>query len=70
MDQGRVSNPTKTILRSLLIIVWWVCIWELVNYAIHYLSSKSLFQKPIIYIGLIAIILGTVGLDPHVLDHM
>jgi len=66
----KMANPVRTIVRSALIIIWWVCIWGLTDYFIHHISSKSPFHKIIFYIGLMVIILGTLGLDPHMLYYM
>ena len=66
----KVANPTRTIVRSILIIIWWVCIWGLTDYIVHHIASKSPYHKVVFYVGLILIILGTIGLDPQMLHHM
>jgi len=71
MDKNdKVANPVMTIVRSILIIIWWVSIWGLTDHIIHHISSKNPFHKIIFYVGLMLIILGTIGLDPHMLYHM
>jgi hypothetical protein len=68
--QDKTKSPIKTIARSILIIIWWVCIWGLTDYIIHHMSSKNIMIKPILYIGLMLLVLGTIGLDPQILYHM
>jgi hypothetical protein len=68
--QDKTKSPIKTIARSILIILWWVCIWGLTDYIIHHMSSKNIMIKPILYIGLMLLVLGTIGLDPQILYHM
>ena len=65
-----INNPLRTIARSILIIVWWVSIWGLTDFIIHHMASKNPFRKVAFYLGLMAIVLGCVGLDPHMLYHM
>jgi hypothetical protein len=67
-DKTRV--PLKTIARSIMIIVWWVCVWGLTDHVIHHMASKCPMRKLAVYIGLILLVLGTIGLDPHMLHHM
>jgi len=66
----KLSNPTRTITRSILIIVWWVCIWGLTEFILHHIANKSTIHKVAFYIGLMLLILGTIGLDPHMLYHI
>ena len=66
----KLNNPTKTIARSILIIVWWVCIWGLTDYIIHHLSDKDPLRKVAFYVGLMVVVLGCIGLDPSMLQHM
>jgi hypothetical protein len=66
----KVNNPTRTLARSILIIVWWVCIWGLTDFIIHHMARKNPFRKIAFYIGLMAIVLGCVGLDPTMLNYM
>lgn len=66
----KMSNPFQTIARSILIIIWWVSVWGLADFIIHHMSSKDPARKIIFYIGTMLLILGTVGLDPHILYHM
>ena len=70
MVHDRINSPKHTILRSFLIIIWWVSVWELTMYAVNHISSNSPFHKIIIYIGLMLIIIGTVGFDPYMLEHI
>ncbi len=70
MGHDGINNTTHTILRSFLIIVWWVSVWELTMYAVNHIASNSPFHKIIIYIGLMLIVIGTIGLDPKMLQHM
>ena len=67
---NKVNNPTRTISRSILIIIWWVSIWGLTEFIIHHLADKDPLRKVVFYIGLIIIVLGCVGLDPNMLYHM
>jgi hypothetical protein len=69
-NQDKTKNPIKTVARSVFIIVWWVCVWGLTDYIIHHMASKDPFRKVIVYIGLMLLVLGTIGLDPHMLYHM
>jgi len=66
----KISNPFRTIARSILIIVWWVSVWGLMDMIVHHMSSKDPARKILFYIGNMIIVLGTIGLDPHVLHHM
>lgn len=66
----KLNNPTRTIARSILIIVWWVSIWGLTDYIIHHLAYKDPLRKVVFYVGLMIIVLGCVGLDPNMLHHM
>ena len=68
--QDKIKNPVKTVARSVFIIVWWVCIWGLTEHMIHHMSSKDPFRKVLVYIGLMLIVLGTLGLDPKMLNHI
>lgn len=68
--EDKSKTPLKTILRSILIIIWWVCIWGLTDYLIHHMASKDVIRKPVLYIGLMLLVLGTIGLDPQLLYHM
>ena len=68
--RDKLDNPTKTIARSVLIIIWWVCVWGLTDFIIHHMANKDPYRKVAFYIGLMAIVLGTLGLDPHLLHHM
>ena len=66
----KVNNPAKTIARSILLIIWWVCIWGLTDFVIHHLSNKDPLRKVAFYVGLLTIIIGCVGLDPNMLNYM
>jgi len=66
----KMVNPARTIARSVLIIIWWVCIWGLTEIIIHHISIKSTLHKVVFYAGLMLLILGTIGLDPHMLHHI
>jgi len=69
-EQDKSRVPLKTIARSIMIIVWWVCVWGLTDYIIHHMASKCPIRKLAVYIGLMLLVLGTIGLDPHMLHHM
>ena len=66
----KISNPVHTIIRSILIIVWWVSVWGLTEIIIHHMASKDPVRKIIFYVGSMLLVLGTIGLDPHLLYHM
>ena len=66
----KLVNPTRTIIRSILIIVWWVSVWGLADFVIHHMANKDPYRKVVFYLGLMTIVLGTIGLDPHMLYHM
>jgi len=68
--QDKIKNPIKTVARSIFIIVWWVCIWGLTEHIIHHMASKDPFRKILLYIGLMLLVLGTIGLDPKMLNHI
>jgi len=68
--EDKKDVPIKTILRSFLIIVWWVSIWGITDFVIHHMSNKDPMRKIAFYIGLMLIVIGTIGLDPHLLYHM
>jgi hypothetical protein len=69
-EQDKTRVPLKTIARSIMIIVWWVCVWGLTDHVIHHMASKCPMRKLIVYIGLMLLVLGTIGLDPNMLHHM
>jgi len=69
-EQDKTKTPMKTIVRSILIIVWWVAVWGLTDHVIHHMSNKSPMRKLALYVGLMLLVLGTIGLDPHMLHHM
>jgi len=69
-NHDKLINPTRTITRSILIIVWWVCIWGLTDFVIHHMADKDPLRKVAFYIGLMVIVLGCVSLDPNMLYHM
>jgi len=68
--QDKLNDPVKTVARSILIIIWWVCVWGLTDHVIHHMASKDPLRKLALYVGLILLVLGTIGLDPHILYHM
>lgn len=68
--QDKLKSPGKTVARSILIIIWWVCVWGLTDHIIHHMASKDPMQKIVLYVGLMLLVLGTIGLDPHTLHHM
>jgi len=69
-NQDKVKSPGKTVARSILIIIWWVCVWGLTDHVIHHMASKDPLRKIAVYVGLMLLVLGTIGLDPHLLHHM
>jgi hypothetical protein len=70
IDQDRIKSPMKTIARSILIIVWWVAVWGLTDFIVHHMSNKCPLRKVAVYLGLMLLVLGTLGLDPNMLQHM
>jgi hypothetical protein len=68
--QDKHKSPGKTIARSILIIIWWVCIWGLADHVIHHMASKDPLRKIVVYVGLMLLVLGTIGLDPNLLDQL
>jgi amino acid transporter len=64
------KTPIKIIVRSILIIIWWLCVWGLTDHIIHHMTFKNPMRKIAIYIGLMLLVLGTIGLDPNILQHM
>jgi hypothetical protein len=59
-----------SLLRSILVVAWWIGTWGLTDTIIHSLTDSSVLHKIIIYISLILLVLGTVALKPSMIHHL
>lgn len=59
-----------SLIRSLLIIVWWIGVWGLSDLLIHSLSKNNTITKAIIYFTMILLVLGTVAIKPSMVNHI
>lgn len=59
-----------TFVRSFLIIFWWIAIWGLVETLVEMFVKNALVGRLIFYSGMIIVVVGTVLLNPHYLDHI
>jgi hypothetical protein len=53
---------------SLLLIVWWVGVWGLLESAVTWYSRGNLAKQIIAYGTLVGVVLGYLVLNPHVLE--
>lgn len=60
-------NPV--IIRSFLLVVWWIGLWGLIEILIHQFTKNSVMAKAIMYMGLLGLVAGTVALNPAILEH-
>ena len=60
------KSTMRTILDSVLVIVWWVSIWGITEYIVYHVNRKNPYRVFITYIGLLLMILGVVYLDEQV----
>jgi hypothetical protein len=59
-----------SLLRSILVIAWWIGIWGLTDTIIHSITASSVLHKIIIYSSIILLVLGTVALKPSMIKHL
>lgn len=53
---------------STLVVLWWVGIWGITDWIVHHISGTNAMKKLILYIGLSAMVAGTVALSPDALE--
>ena len=59
-----------SLLRSILVVVWWIGTWGLTDTIIHSLTANSVIYKIIIYTSLILLVLGTIAIKPSMINHL
>ena len=60
----------KNILRSVLVILWWVSVWGIAEIFVHQFSNTNPIRKMIFYGALLIIVLGVVSIDPTLSNHV
>ena len=60
-----------TILRSLLVLAWWIGIWGLADTFVHGLFKGSITARLVFYSTLIVLVGGTIAFaQPGLLEHL
>lgn len=59
-----------SLLRSILVVIWWIGTWGLTDTIIHSLTANSVIHKIIIYVSLILLVLGTIVIKPSIIQHL
>jgi threonine/homoserine/homoserine lactone efflux protein len=68
----KISNslPIEIImLYSILVVIWWACVWGIFEEIIHRVSNKNPFNKVLLYSFGIFIIIVLVYRMPQLLEH-
>lgn len=60
---------SRPILRNVVVIVWWVAIWNLVDFMVHHMARNDPLRKVSIYIGLLLMVLGVVYVDKGMMEY-
>ena len=54
---------------ALLIVIWWVGVWGLIETIIHQYIRGSPAKAIMIYSSMIALVIGVVYLNPKIIDY-
>jgi len=69
-----MENPhfpvSKNILRSILVILWWVSVWGIAEIIVHHFSNAKTFGKIVFYCSLLLLVLGAVAIEPSLASHV
>jgi hypothetical protein len=66
----KINKAEKTIIHSILPVLWWIAIWEITEIVIHWCVKHHIQGRLIFYIGMLTIISGILYFDPTVITHL
>jgi len=59
-----------TIIRSLLVLAWWIGIWGLADTFVHGVFRGSVQARLVFYGALVLLVSGTIYIQPQLLEHL
>ena len=51
-------------------LVWWVCVWNLVEELVHFCAGGMRRRRIFIYIGITSFLILLMAIDPELLSHV
>ena len=64
------ANRYKSVLYSILLILWWIGVWGIADTVIHLVFKGHTMKELAVYIGLVTIVLLVIFVHPEFLDRM